>query len=125
MESYINAESATAVSKLITVAKVAKVTGYVAVSADVGIGIYENVQAGTPTKKILTDAGVDTTFAVGGLLTSVGAGSALGSLGCPVVGTIIGGFAAGIIYMVGTEVWKPGGQSVKDRVKESINNHIN
>lgn len=104
--------------------KVAKAVGYVAIVADVGSGVYDNVQAGAPTKKILTDAGVDTAFGAGGLLTSMAVGGGLGTLGFPVVGTIIGGAAAGVVYMVGTEVWKPGGQSVKDRAKEWTYNSI-
>ena len=116
--NYIEGEASTAASKFATVAKVAKVTGYVAVGVDVGFGLYDNIQAGAPTKRIVSDAVVDTAFGGGGLLTSMAVGAGLGTLGCPVIGTIIGGAAAGIVYMVGTEVWKPGGQSIKDRTKE-------
>ncbi|MCX7745459.1 MAG: VWA domain-containing protein [Clostridia bacterium] len=111
-------------SKTSKFAKGAKIAGVAGVGFGVGFGIYENIQEGAPTKKIASDAVVDTAFGGGGLLTSMAAGAGLGTLGCPVVGTVIGGAAAGILYMIGTEVWEPGGQSIKDRAKEGLYNSI-
>ena len=121
--AYIESEAATAASKMGTATKVAKGAGRVAIGVDVGFGIYENIKQGEETKKILLDAAVDTAFGLGGLAASAGAGAAVGSV-VPGPGTIIGGFVGGVAYMVGTEVWQPGGKSVKDRTKEEIYNSI-
>jgi hypothetical protein len=56
----------------------------------------------------------------GGIFTSVATGAGLGTLGCPVICTAIGGFVAGVVYIVGVDIWQPGGQSIRERVKESM-----
>lgn len=124
--AYIQAESAMAVSKLDSVAKLAKGVGYSAVGVDVVSGIYDNVQEGAQTNKIVLDAAVDTAFGLGGLGASVGAGAILGSV-IPGAGTLVGaglGLGVGLIYMGVTEIWQPYGTSIKDRTKEGLYNLI-
>jgi len=118
----MEAEAATATSKLGVLAKGAKGAGYVAIGVDVGVGIYDNIQADAPTVKIASDAGVDIVCGAGGLAASTGAGALVGSV-VPVGGTIVGavvGFGVGLAYMGVTEIWQPGGQSIKDRFKEGF-----
>ena len=108
------------------VAEGAKVAGYVAVVVDVGFDMSSNIQQGAPTKKIVSDATVDTVFGAGGLAASAGAGALIGSI-VPGAGTIVGasvGLGVGLIYMGVTEIWQPGGQSIKDRAKVGLYNSI-
>ena len=121
---YVSLESKTAVSKFTKVSRVAKYAGWASVGVDAGFGVYENIQEGAPTKKIVSDATVDVGFGAGGLLTSMGTGALLGSFGVPVIGTVIGGAAAGIVYVVTTEVWEPGGKSIKNRTKDELYDRI-
>ncbi|MDQ2088149.1 RHS repeat-associated core domain-containing protein, partial [Herbivorax sp. ANBcel31] len=121
---YVSLESKTAVSKFTKVSRVARYAGWVSVGVDAGFGVYENIQEGAPTKRIVSDAAVDVGYGAGGLLTSIGTGALLGTFGVPVIGTVIGGAAAGIVYVVGTEVLEPGGKSIKNRTKDELYDRI-
>lgn len=125
---YVAEEASAATSKFGTAAKVAKGAGYAAVGVDVGFGIYDNLQLYNKGKidatRIGTDAAVDTTSGLLGLGASTGAGALYGSI-VPGAGTVAGAavvFIAGLGYMVGIEIWEPGGKSLKDRAKDGLYN---
>ncbi len=120
--AYIESEAAIAALNYGIVTKVAKGAGVATVGVDVGVGIYNNVRAGAPTKKIISDATVDTAFGVGGLAASAEAGALVGSI-VPGAGTIAGacvGLGAGVVYVGVTEVFQPWGKSIHDRAKDVI-----
>ena len=103
------------------------IAGYVAVAIDVGIGIYDNINNGASTKRIITDATVDVAvtgasiWAAGAAGSSVGA--ALGSV-CPVVGNAIGagvGFVVGIGIYAFTDMITFDGKSARSWIKEMLN----
>ena len=124
--SFVESEVATTTSKFNTTTKIAKRAGVVGIGIDVGFGIYDNVQAGAPAKKVVSDASVDTAFGVGGILAAMGTGALAGSI-APGPGNVagaIGGLIGGIGYMVATELWQPDGKSVKDRAKDGVYNSI-
>lgn len=81
---------------------------YGAVAIDVGIGVYDNIQANAPVKKIVTDAAVDTAFTAGTVWVSVKIGGFFGTaIGGP-VGTLIGmaigaAVGLGISYLTDTK----------------------
>ena len=88
---------------LSTVGKVIDVAGDVAsafsIVWDTGMGIAENIENGTRTQKIVSDAIVDTGVGIGITAGSTAAGAWIGSLiPIPVVGTLVG---AGAGYIVG------------------------
>ena len=104
--------------------------GALAITVDVGAGIYENVQKGTSTERIISDAAVDLSFDVASLCASSAAGSmAVGALAgsvVPVVGTIIGAavgltVGVGISLAIDTKIY---GKSIKDRVKDGVYNSL-
>ena len=80
---------------------------YGAVAIDVGIGIYDNIQANAPVKKIVTDAAVDTAFTAGTVWISAAAtaraSAILGSVFGP-AGTLIG-MAVGMVIGYGIYYW--------------------
>lgn len=125
---HIAEEVATATSQFNGVTKITKVTGYVAVGVDTGVGIYNNVQNYNEglidASRIGTDAVVDTASGLTALGVSTGAGALYGSI-IPGAGNVAGalvGFGTGVVYMIGTEVWEPGGMSLKNRAKEGLYN---
>ena len=74
------------------------VLNYVGVALDVGLGIADNIEAGTRPQKIVSDAIVDTKIEIGIIATSTAIGSAVGSA-VPIAGNIAGaaaGFVAGL-----------------------------
>ncbi len=116
------------------IAKAVDALGTIGVIIDVGVGVYENVQSGTDTQRIVTDAVVDAGVSVGGGwlagLAGTGAaaaatkiGAAFGTAIAPGVGTLIGagvGIVAGVgIYFV-TEVIEINGKSAVDWVKDGV-----
>ena len=116
------------------IAKAVDKLGTIGVIIDVGVGVYENVQSGTDTQRIVTDAVVDAGVSVGGGwlagLAGTGAaaaatkiGAATGTAIAPGVGTLIGagvGVVAGVgIYFV-TEVVEINGKSAVDWVKDGV-----
>ena len=115
----IAAEASETASQFGKVSKVFKRAGFVGIGIDVGFGIYDNVQAGSPAEKVVSDVAVDTAFSIGGLAASAGGGAIAGTfIPIPIVGTVIGGIIGAIVYMTVTEVWEPGGKSIKDRAKD-------
>ena len=100
---------------------------YGAVAIDVGIGIYDNIQANAPVKKIVTDAAVDTAFTAGTVWISAAATAKvtgmLGSVFGP-AGTLIGmaiGIAIGYgIYYV-TDMKRFNGKTLRRGAKDYAN----
>ena len=98
------------------------ILNYAGVALDVGLGIAENIEAGTDTQRIITDAAVDAGFGVGIIAGSTAIGSAVGSI-VPVAGNIIGagvGFLAGVAidWAVDTDI--VGDKSLVDLVKDGV-----
>ena len=84
---------------LSTVGKVIDVASAFSIVWDTGMGIAENIENGTRTQKIVSDAIVDTGVGIGITAGSTAAGAWIGSLiPIPVVGTLVG---AGAGYIVG------------------------
>ena len=113
---------------LSTAGKVIDIAGDVAsvfsIAWDTGMGVTENIENGTRTQKIVSDAIVDTSFGAGITAISTSIGSAVGSLiPIPVVGTLIGGgagyvFGEGLNWLVNADLEFLGGKSVVDWVKD-------
>lgn len=98
------------------------VLGYGTVALDVGIGVYDNIQDGTRTQKIVTDAIVDTGVGVGTIWASSAAGAAIGSI-VPGPGNAIGaagGFVVGGVIYVVTDVITINDKSLVDWGKEGL-----
>lgn len=102
---------------------------YVFAAFDVGIGVWENIENDASTEKIITDAGVDAAFSIGGTIFSAGLAGATSGLVAgsvaPGVGNAIGagvGFLAGVGFAVLTDVkWFDGGtKSLTDKAKDGI-----
>ena len=91
---------------------------------DVGIGIYDNIQANAPVKKIVTDAAVDTAFTGGTVWVSAKIGAAVGTaIGGP-VGTLIGigfGWAVGTAIYAVTDMWRYKGKTARRWAKDYAN----
>ncbi len=90
------------------------------VALDTGMGIYDNIQAGTRTQKIVSDAVVDAGIGVGTIWASTAAGAALGSI-VPGPGNVVGavgGFVVGGIIYLATDVIQINGKSASDWMKE-------
>ena len=108
--------------------KILEITSYAAVAWDVGYGIYDNVNRGMPTKKIVIDATVDFTFTGGSIFASGLAGASIGTaVGtiCPGAGNIagaIGGFVIGMGIGILIDVWKPGGKTLRNHTKDWLYN---
>ena len=62
---------------------------YGMVILDVGLGVYDNVQAGTRPQKIVSDAIVDAGVGAGTIALVSAAGAAIGSI-VPVAGNVVG-----------------------------------
>ena len=93
---------------------------YAVVGLDVGIGIYENIEAGTRTQKIVTDAVVDAGVGAGTIWLSAVAGAGAGSI-VPVAGNVVGavvGTATGVVIYVVTDVFQINGKSPVEWAKE-------
>lgn len=102
-----------ATKSLKTLGKIASVG---AVVADVGVGIYDNIQNNESAGKIAYDAVVDTSFTVGNIFISGAIGAAAGSV-VPGVGTIVG-FAVGVLTSIVTDVWVgSNGKTMRETVK--------
>lgn len=98
------------------------VLGYGTVALDVGLGIYDNIQDGTRTQKIVTDAIVDTGVGVGAIWASAAAGAAIGSV-APGPGNAIGavgGFVVGGTIYIVTDVITINDKSLVDWGKEGL-----
>ena len=98
------------------------VLGYGTVALDVGLGIYDNIQDGTRTQKIVTDAIVDTGVGVGTIWASTAAGAAIGSV-APGPGNVIGavgGFVVGGTIYIVTDVITINDKSLVDWGKEGL-----
>ena len=109
------------------IAKAVDTLGTIGVIIDVSVGVYENVQSGTDTQRIVTDAVVDAGVSIGGgLLASAAASAATGAVAgsvAPGVGNLIGagvGFVAGVGIYFATEVIEINGKSAVDWVKEGV-----
>lgn len=125
---YIADEIQTATSEFGNVSKVSKIAGVASIGVDVGFGVYDNYQLYKEGKidkvRIGTDAVVDTTSGLVGLGASIATGALAGSI-VPGLGTLAGaavGLTTGVVYMVGTEMWKPGGKSIENRAKDGLYN---
>ena len=98
------------------------VLGYGTVALDVGLGIYDNIQDGTRTQKIVTDAVVDTGVGVGTIWVSAAAGAWIGSV-VPGPGNAIGAagglVVGGVVYVV-TDVITINDKSSVDWGKEGL-----
>ena len=98
------------------------VLGYGTVALDVGLGIYDNIQDGTRTQKIVTDAIVDTGVGVGTIWASAAAGAWIGSV-VPGPGNAIGaagGLVVGGTIYVFTDVLTFNGKSAVEWGKEGL-----
>ena len=98
------------------------ILNYAGVALDVGLGIAENIEAGTDAQRIITDAAVDTGVGVGIIAGTTAIGSAVGSV-VPVAGNIIGagvGFVAGVVidWAVNTDI--VGDKSLVDLAKDGV-----
>jgi RHS repeat-associated protein len=95
---------------------------WVGTTLNVGIGVYENIQEGTPVQRIVSDAIVDAGISAATIAVSAAAGAAVGSV-LPGIGNIVGA-AAGLLVGIGSYVFmdavKPNGKSLSDRLKEGI-----
>jgi len=104
--------------------------GFVGMGLDVGTGIWDNVQAGAPTAHIVSDAGVDTIFSLGGLGAAALGGAKVGGATGAKIGTAIapgpgtaiggkiggwlGGIGAGWAYTAATDGFTYNGRSLRD-----------
>ena len=118
------------------IAKSIKAIGVVGDLAGIGFNVYENIQNGTDTQRIITDATVDaaTSLAGGWLAGLAGTGATAlatkigvvaGTAIAPGVGTLIGaaaGVVAGGIIYVATEVVEINGKSAVEWIKEGFDN---
>lgn len=74
--------------------------GYASVALDMGVGIYENTEAGTRTQKIVSDAVVDAGLGIGSMALSAAAGAKIGAVAgsfFPGVGNIIGAVGGAVV----------------------------
>lgn len=116
------------------IAKAVDALDTIGIIIDVGVGVYENIQSGTDTQRIVTDAVVDAGVSIGsGWLAGLAGTSAAAAVAkisiatgtaiAPGLGTLIGagvGVVVGIgIYFV-TEVIEINGKSAVDWVKEGV-----
>ena len=103
--------------------------GYASVALDMGVGIYENVQDGTRTQKIVSDAIVDVGLGITSMALSAAAGAKIGAIAgsfFPGLGNIIGA-AGGAVVGLGVslvadafeEPIKEGAGWVADRVVDA------
>ncbi len=98
------------------------VLNYAGVALDVASGIVENVEAGTDTQRIITDAAVDAGVGVGIIASSTAIGSVVGSV-VPVAGNIIGagvGFVAGTLIDFAVNMDIIGDKSLVDLAKDAV-----
>ena len=98
------------------------VLGYSTVALDVGLGIYDNIQDGTRTQKIVTDAVVDTGVGVGTIWVSAAAGAWIGSVvhgPGNAIGAAGGLVVGGVVYVV-TDVITINDKSLVDWGKEGL-----
>lgn len=88
---------------------IGKVIGYGAIAFETGSGIYDNINNGASTSKIVADATVDVAKGLGSMAIATGCaqvGAAVGTaIPIPVVGTLVGaavgfgvGIAANVVY---------------------------
>ena len=75
------------------------VLNYLGIALKTGVGIAENIEAGTRTQKVVSDAIVDVAVESGIIAGSTAVGSVIGSIiPIPIVGTVVG---TGVGYIVG------------------------
>lgn len=125
--------------RLDTAAKMGSKGGWIAA----GLDVYLSYKADAADKNISperrnSNAYVNGAFDAGGVVLSnaagvgtealiaswIGEGAVTGSA-VPGYGTAIGalaGLVVGLVYIGATQVWKPGGESIQDRVKDAIAN---
>jgi hypothetical protein len=101
------------------IAKVTRWLPYIAVGIDVGIGVHDNIRNETP-QYIVPDAIADAAVTGVSIWGSVKVGTIAGTAVGGPVGTVVGA-GVGLIVGVGsyflTDVWQPGGQSIRSRVR--------
>lgn len=113
------------------IAKAVEKLGTVSVIIDVVAGVYKNVESGTDTQRIVTDAVVDACVSVGGgwfagtsaTIAVAKIGAVAGTTIAPGVGSLIGaGVAtlAGIVFYFVTEVVEIDGKSIVDHLKDDV-----
>jgi hypothetical protein len=129
-KKMLETEAAETAADMAKIAKGADVVGYVAIGIDVGYGVHINRQEGASTSKTVSDAVVDASFGIGGLLVSAASAAAATAATSAIAGSIapgpgniigaVGGFIGGFAYSLATEVWLIDGKSIKDRAKETL-----
>ncbi|MBM7615095.1 hypothetical protein [Alkaliphilus hydrothermalis] len=92
-----------------------KVFAVGAVVTSTGMGVYDNIQNGTDTQRIVTDAVVDATFSAG----SVAAGAAIGSV-IPVAGTAVGAVVGGVAVVGGSVLASGTFDTVMEKPKAQV-----
>lgn len=106
--------------------KILNKIAYIGAFIDAGIGIKENVEAGSTWQKTTSDAVVDVAVSGTSIWAAGAAGSAIGTLAgsfAPGAGNIIGaigGFVVGILIYVGTDVIEVKGKTIRDHIKDGI-----
>ncbi len=98
------------------------ILNYAGILLTAGVGVAENIEAGTRTQKIVSDAIVDVAVESVIVATSTAAGSVVGSfIPIPVVGTVVGaaaGYVAGELVDIAVNADIFGGKSAVDWAKE-------
>ncbi len=108
-------------------AKGLDILGYAGDALDVGLNVYENIQNGTDSQRIVTDAMVDVGVnATGGMLTSIVSSSVAGALAgsvAPGAGNLIGGVLgalSGFAFSLGLDSIEINDKSIVEWVKEGV-----
>jgi len=94
------------------------VFGAIGAAADVGAGIHNNVQAGTPVRRTVTDAIIDTQFNAGGLALSYKGGALAGPL------APLGAVGIGRGYNYLTNQLPIGGYTVREHARNNPDLHF-
>jgi phage tail tape-measure protein len=125
------ADPGTAAKEALKFKGVAGKLGATGIALDAGAGIYENIESGASTSKIVTDATVDVAIGAGSLAASAAAGAAIGAAVGTVVpgaGNIVGalaGMLVGAATYVATDVVQIKDKSASDWLKEGANSAVN
>lgn len=103
---------------------------YAGAFIDAGVGIKENIEAGTSWDRTASDAVVDLAVSSGSILAAGFIGGKIGTVAgsfAPGIGNIVGavtGFVIGIFFYIGTDVIEIKGKTIREHIKDAAGAHF-